>query len=199
MDAYDEESLPISLIRQHCFCPRIPYFNIVLGITPPSQPWVKAGVSFHEKMAMLEKRRNLAKYGLSEDCKFKCGFSVKSRKLGIHGICDGALFSASGNIYPVEFKTGDISFIPRGHRMQLIAYALALGEMKSSSVSMAFLLYGARGKVFRQEIDDAAKRSCIRLIDEIKENLARGILPASAATERQCCQCEFLNFCADRL
>jgi CRISPR-associated exonuclease Cas4 len=198
MDSYEEDSLPISIIRQHCFCPRIPYFSMVLGITPPLQPWMKSGVTFHEKMAMLEKRRKLTNFGLKEDCRFENGFPIKSRRLGIHGICDGILISATGDVYPLEFKEVDVGFIKRGHRMQLIAYAMVLSEIYARPVNAAFLLFGLKGKVCRVDIDEAGKESCLRLISEIKKNLTDEVLPASPATEKQCCQCEFLNFCADR-
>ena len=53
MDSSNRESLPVSYIRQFCFCPRIPFLSVFLEIKPPSPLWVQDGVDFHEKAAML--------------------------------------------------------------------------------------------------------------------------------------------------
>lgn len=71
MDSSNRESLPVSYIRQFCFCPRIPFLSVFLEIKPPPPLWVKDGVDFHEKAAMLQKRRKLSKFNLSGKGVFK--------------------------------------------------------------------------------------------------------------------------------
>ena len=71
MDSSNRESLPVSYIRQFCFCPRIPFLSVFLEIKPPSPLWVQDGVDFHEKAAMLQKRRKLSKFNLSGKGVFK--------------------------------------------------------------------------------------------------------------------------------
>lgn len=61
MDSSNRESLPVSYIRQFCFCPRIPFLSVFLEIKPPPPLWVQDGVDFHEKAAMLQKKKEAVK------------------------------------------------------------------------------------------------------------------------------------------
>jgi CRISPR-associated exonuclease Cas4 len=50
-------SLPISLIRQYCFCPRIPYFQELLKLNPKRPQWVKQGEKLHQQQQKVFKHR----------------------------------------------------------------------------------------------------------------------------------------------
>lgn len=57
----ESSSIPASLLRQYCFCPRIPFFTYVRQLHPPRAPWVEAGVAMHQRIEQLLKRRDLTK------------------------------------------------------------------------------------------------------------------------------------------
>ena len=103
MDSSNRESLPVSYIRQFCFCPRIPFLSVFLEIKPPSPLWVQDGVDFHEKAAMLQKRRKLSKFNLSGKGVFKSNIYLKSSVYPIHGIADGIFIMEDGEIIPVSY------------------------------------------------------------------------------------------------
>lgn len=197
MPAYStSQSLPASLIRQHVFCPRIPFYNEVLSINPGDRPWQSQGVSYHKRQEMLMRRRRLERFGLSE-ATLKINISLYSEKKSLHGICDALLIN-EGQVVPLEFKLSS-SFQPRrGHILQLAAYGVLAEEQLGKPCEQMFILYGDKGKMHRVKLDEALRSNLMRTVDTMRENLRKPLLPASSATNAQCGQCEYLNFCADR-
>ncbi|WP_287531659.1 CRISPR-associated protein Cas4 [Parasutterella sp.] len=154
MDSSNRESLPVSYIRQFCFCPRIPFLSVFLEIKPPPPLWVQDGVDFHEKAAMLQKRRKLSKFNLSGKGVFKSNIYLKSSVYPIHGIADGIFIMEDGEIVPLEFKAQDNFVASRGHILQLTGYAILLEEKFQKEVSRGFILYGRKGKTLGVEFTE---------------------------------------------
>lgn len=198
MDSSNRESLPVSYIRQFCFCPRIPFLSVFLEIKPPSPLWVQDGVDFHEKAAMLQKRRKLSKFNLSGKGVFKSNIYLKSSVYPIHGIADGIFIMEDGEIIPLEFKAQDNFVASRGHILQLTGYAILLEEKFQREVKQGFILYGKKGKSLRVEFTEERKKKVIEIAQKIISSFETGLLPDSPAASAQCGQCEFLNFCGDR-
>lgn len=188
-------SLPISLIRQHCFCPRIPFYREQLNIQPKTRIWQQQGVDFHQRQQMLNKRRLLSRYGL-EQGELIHNIVLTHSELNIHGICDAAIITSS-EVIPLEFKLQAAAPV-RGHKLQLLAYGLALENRYSLPAQRGFILYGARGKTQLLEFTPSLRQSTTATIQAIQNNLQRGMLPFSSASAAQCGQCEYLNFCGDR-
>ncbi len=114
-------SLPVSLLRQYTFCPRIPWFMETLGLNPPRPPWVRQGIDHHQRERMLQRRRRLSRYGLDE-ARLVEEPQLRAPELGLHGRPD-ALLETEDAAYPLEFKLGD-SRPANGHLLQIAAYAL---------------------------------------------------------------------------
>lgn len=53
------------MLRQHCFCPRIPFFQLMRGIQPVGPMWLQQGLNHHVREEMLAKRRKLSRFGIS--------------------------------------------------------------------------------------------------------------------------------------
>src|SRR5690625_3753846 len=148
-------SLPASLIRQHVFCPRIPFYNEVLSINPGDRPWQSQGVSYHKRQEMLVRRRRLERFGLSE-ATLKTNISLYSEKKSLHGICDALLINEE-QVVPLEFKLSS-SFQPRrGHILQLAAYGVLAEEQFGKPCVQMFILYGDKGKMHRVKLDEALR------------------------------------------
>lgn len=189
-------SLPASLIRQHVFCPRIPFYNEVLSINPGDRPWQSQGVSYHERQEMLVKRRRLEQFGLSR-ATLKTNVSLYSAEKGLHGICDALLISDE-KLVPLEFKLTSTFKPRRGHILQLAIYGVLAEEQLGKPCEQMFILYGDKGKMHRVKLNQTLRSDLMRVVQAMKENLKSPLLPASPATNAQCGQCEYLNFCADR-
>lgn len=197
MPAYSSSfSLPASLIRQHVFCPRIPFYNEVLSINPGDRPWQLQGVSYHERQEMLVKRRRLEKFGLAEAV-LQTNVALRSEARGVHGVCDALLINDE-QVVPLEFKL-TCSYRPRrGHILQLGAYGVLAEERFGKPCRQMFVLYGDKGKMHRVKLDETLRSDLQQTLRVMRDNLVNPLLPGSSATSAQCGQCEYLNFCADR-
>lgn len=188
-------SLPISYCRQYLFCARIPYFLEVLGIKPSQPNWITQGNAYHKKQIILSKHRTLSRYGFDKEEIF---FDIKVRSVAqnFHGIID-AIIITSEEIVPIEFKLSEK--ISRGHIMQVVGYAIAAEEFFEKKCQICFLLIGKKGKAHLIEITPDLRMEYYRLLEKINDSFKSSIMPHSSATIHQCSQCEFINFCNDRL
>ena len=188
-------SLPVSLLRQYAFCPRIPWFMEALGLNPPRPPWVRQGTDHHQRERMLQRRRRLSRYGLTE-ARLIEEPQLYAPDIGLHGRPD-ALLETENAVYPLEFKLGD-SKPASGHLLQVAAYALLAESVRGKPSPAGFILYGERGKTLRVEMDTRMRGKVMKACANLKQALEKGLLPVSAASAAQCTQCEFLNYCNDR-
>ncbi|MCB1703849.1 MAG: CRISPR-associated protein Cas4 [Halioglobus sp.] len=193
---YSDGSLPVSTLRQLIFCSRIPYISESLGIAAGSRPWLRQGVDYQQRQEMLNKRRTLGRYHLALDgAQIIHNYQLRSKKLRIHGICD-AVIKAPHFAAPVEFKMSEDK-PGRGQIVQLVAYGLILAEELHLNVTNGYILYGERGRTLEVSMK-LWKPKVLELITDLHDLLAYPLLPSSSASEAQCGQCEYLNFCADR-
>lgn len=185
------------MLRQYCFCPRIPYFYIVRSIKPYEQPWVKQGIDEHIRQQMLMKRRNLSRFNINNIGFIKDNVELYSEKLNLHGICDAVIETAEAS-FVLEFKNSSYYKISLATSVQLAAYAMLYEENFNKHVEKGFVLYGTKAKILEIKIDQELKDRTLDIRDKILETIKRSYIPNSPADETKCSQCEFFNFCADR-
>ncbi len=188
-------SIPVNLIRQWCYCPRVVYYMELTDVAFHRPVWVGQGEHFHRAEEKLWQRRNLSRFNLRSG-KTHHNLAVRSDALGLHGIADMAVETDEA-VYAVEFKLS-ANRGKRGDQLQLAAYALLLEEHFSKPSTAGFLV--GKGKVLHTIDIDADKRRLVaEVADKIRRMLRRGLKPESSATVAQCCTCEYVNFCNDRL
>ena len=186
-------SLPVNLLRQWCFCPRVVYYRELLGMNVLEPIWSKQGSEYHKKETELFKRRNLTRFNLSSGIKHY-NINLKGESIKIHGICD-LVIETSDNIFAVEYKLGrQISF---GHIMQTFAYSILAEEHFGKKASHGFIISGDN-KVQTIEIDLKKREKLNAIVNRMMEMLTDGRKPNSSATSHQCGQCEYINHCNDR-
>ena len=188
-------SVPVNLLRQWCYCPRVVYY-MELTETPVHRPlWVKQGEDFHLLEEKLWQRRNLSRFKLASGKTYH-NLAMRNDELGLHGIVDMAI-ETDDAVYAVEFKLSPNNK-KRGDILQLTAYAMLLEKHFSKPSPVGFL--AGKGKVLHIiGMDRARYQEVMTTIDEIRQMLQRGLKPESSATVVQCCACEYVNFCNDRL
>ena len=188
-------SVPVNLIRQWCYCPRVVYYMELTDIPVHRPLWVKQGEDFHRLEEKLWQRRNLSRFKLASG-KTHYNLAMRSNELGLHGIVDMAI-ETDDAVYAVEFKLS-VSNKKRGDVLQLTAYAMLLENHFSKSSPVGFL--AGKGKVLHViQIDSTRQEEVMTSVHEIRQMLRRGLKPESSATVVQCCACEYVNFCNDRL
>lgn len=106
--AMKQFNIPISMLRQYCFCPRIPYFYLVRQIRTNEQPWVKIGKLEHNRQEMLLKRRNLSRFGITPELEWTIHNNVElySEHINLHGVCDAVVKTPNGD-FLLEFKNSE--------------------------------------------------------------------------------------------
>lgn len=188
-------SLPISLIRQYCFCPRIPYFQELLRLNPPRPVWVKQGEDLHKNQEKVFKHRTLKRFDLVQ-AKQEFNVPVSADDLQLHGVVDSMLFN-NQEIYPVEFKLSGHKPV-KGQILQLTAYAMVSEYQYNLPCKQGFILFEDKGKTHPIVFKPKDKEQVIVIRDHILNDFEKSCLPDSPATPAQCTQCEYLNHCNDR-
>lgn len=186
-------NIPIHLLRQWAFCPRVAYYQELLGLQVAKPLWVKQGENRHELLEGLLKRRSLRKYGV-ETAKLRFNQEVSCTELGVHGTVD-ALLETDAFVFPIEFKT-----VPKpkslGHRLQVWAYMQSCSERFDKPCPRGFLV--GNKKIHEFSIDHKNELQLHSQVSALRAMLAQAVKPSTQASVHQCAQCEYYNFCNDR-
>ena len=188
-------SILVNLIRQWCYCPRVVYYMELTNVAFHRPIWVEQGEDFHRTEEQLWQRRNLSRFNLKNGKSYH-NLKMQDHELGFHGIAD-MVIETDEAIYATEFKLS-ANNKRRGDQLQLTAYAMLLEKHFSKPSSVGFLV--GKGKVLHTiDIGIDKRKSVMDIADNIRKMLQRGLKPESSATVAQCCACEYVNFCNDRL
>lgn len=188
-------SVPANLIRQWSYCPRVVYYMELTNMDFHRPQWVKQGEEFHQIEEKLWQRRNLSRFNLKGG-QVLHNLRIKNDELGLHGIVDMAI-ETDKTIHAAEFKLS-ANNKKRGDQLQLVAYAMLLEKHFSKPSPVGFLV--GKGKILHTiDIDSKKRQEVIEVANKIRQMLQRGLKPESSATIAQCCICEYINFCNDRL
>lgn len=187
--------IPINLIRQYKFCPRIVYFNLLTNIKPIFPRQVSLGTDYHTLQNEMLKSRKFKKFKIDFNEIISDKY-FENEKLNICGKVDLA-FICEEEIIPVEFK--HIEKKPNySHILQLIGYGVLLQKKYEKNFQKAYIVYGNNMKFFEITITKKHFDDFFKVIKDIENIVRNDILPNSSANENQCLQCEYLNFCDDR-
>lgn len=188
--------LTASDVRQHVYCPRIPYFR--LGLRLPGRfvtPAMHEGILEHQRTSELEQRRSLRAYGL-EDGDRSFDVQMRSARLGLSGRLDMAIVRAH-EVIPVEFKNSR-ERLGLHHVYQLTAYALLAEEHFRRPVRRVFVYFIPLKQAQMREITPAMRAHAKRVLNEIRAAVELERMPEGTRVLARCRVCEFLSYCNDR-
>jgi CRISPR-associated exonuclease Cas4 len=188
--------LTVSDVRQHVYCPRIPYFR--LGLRLPHRfvtTGMQEGILEHQRTTELEHRRTLRAYGLTDgDRHFDV--PVRSEALGLSGRLDLVITRASETI-PVEFKNTE-ERLGLHHKYQLTAYALLAERTFGPPVRRAFVYFIPLKEARPVPISPATRTYTRRVLNEIRRHIVAERMPPGTRVLGRCRVCEFHPYCNDR-
>ena len=187
-------SIPVNLIRQWCYCPRVVYYMELTNVAFHRPIWVKQGEAFHARERQLWNRRNLSRFDLKNGKKYH-NLHLRDSNLSLHGKVDMAIETDKA-VYAVEFKLS-ANCKKRGDQLQLVAYAMLLEKHFLKPSQVGFLV-GTGNVLHIISIDKHKRKSVVDNVKQIKTMLSQGVKPDSSASVFQCCNCEYVNFCNDR-
>jgi CRISPR-associated exonuclease Cas4 len=188
--------LAVSDVRQHVYCPRIPFFR--LGTKIPHRYVTGAmheGILEHQRTEALEQRRSLRAYGLT-DGERSFDVRLRSERLALGGRLD-MLISRPAEVIPVEFKNTSAG-LGLHHKYQLAAYAMLAEEQLGRPARRAFVYFIPLKRAQQVEITPAVRAYTKRVLNEIRAGIARERMPHGTRAQERCRVCEFLPYCNDR-
>jgi CRISPR-associated exonuclease Cas4 len=189
--------IPINLIRQYHFCPRIVYFQELTNIKPYYPRHVSLGEDYHKIQEKLSKNRKFKKLNITFE-EVIIDKYIENVNLNICGKVDLALV-CKDEIIPIEFKDIDTKKPSYSHILQLCGYGILLEKYYKKEFRKAYISYSNNMKLFPINITPKIKNDFFDTLEKIKQILQNDILPNSSANENKCSQCEYLNFCDDRI
>lgn len=187
--------IPINLIRQYQFCPRIVYYNLLTNIKPSYPRHVSLGEEYHELQNEMLRSRKFKKFHIEYEDILSEKY-LENESLQICGKVDMA-FITQNEVVPVEFK--HIKSKPSySHILQLVGYGLLLEKEFDKKFTQGFIIHSNNMKFYKIDGKEKYKKDFFETIGNIEQIVKNNILPNSSADGQKCAQCEYLNFCDDR-
>lgn len=179
------ESLPLSALQHWLYCPRQG------ALIHAERLWAEN--RFTAEGRVLHERVDAGRPDTRDGVRVLRNVQIGSEAHGLHGVAD--VVEMRGKVpYPVEYKRGR----PKAHRadeVQLCAQALCLEEMTGIPVPEGALFYGAKRRRVVVPIDPSLRSLTLRVADEAKTALAKGILPAPEYEAKRCEACSLQDLC----
>jgi len=188
--------IPINLIRQYNFCPRIVYYNLLTNIKPIYPRQVSLGLDYHKAQEELSKNRKFKKLKIDYN-KVIIEQYIEDETLNILGKVDLALLNDK-EIIPIEFKDINSKKPSYSHILQLYGYGLLLSKEYNKEFNRAIIIYSNNMKLFNINITPKIKKDFFETLRNIEKIVDNNILPNSSANDKKCTQCEYINYCDDR-
>lgn len=189
------DSLPISLVRQFLFCPRIPWLRQNLHQEYRQPLWTLQGKAYEEKREVLLGKRPLFRSAAGINYRQKFNVAVENAKLRIHGQLDVVIETQTERI-PVEIKL-HAGKPTRGQILQLVGYGLCL-EDQHYTVRRGIVVVGPRQRRYGIAFTPAIRQEFLQVLQKLRTSVEHPFLPASSASPAKCAQCEHQNLCQDR-
>ncbi len=187
--------LTVTDIRQHVYCPRIPYYRYTLPLERPVTAKMDLGKEEHETTSAKEARRTLKAYGIKEGER-RFGVDLYSESLGLRGKIDMVIFTPH-EVIPVEYKMA--AGIGLHHKYQLTAYAMLAEHTFGGTVSRAFVYLTPVKKAMEVPITAAMRDHLRKILAGLHASIENERLPRPTPHCKRCTDCEYRRFCGDVL
>ncbi|MGI9049199.1 MAG: CRISPR-associated protein Cas4 [Rubrobacteraceae bacterium] len=187
--------LTVTDIRQHVYCPRIPYYRYTMPLERPVTAKMDLGKEEHETTSAKEARRTLKAYGIKEGER-RFGVDLYSKILGLRGKIDMVILTPR-EVIPVEYKMA--AGVGLHHKYQLTAYALLAEHTYSRTVSRAFVYLTPEKKAVEVPITPAMRKHVKKIVAELRDAAENERLPRPTPHRARCTDCEYRRFCGDVL
>lgn len=187
--------LTVTDVRQHVYCPRIPYYQHAMPLERPMTAKMDLGKEEHETTSAKEARRTLKAYGIKEGER-RFGVSLYSEPLGLRGKIDMVILTTRETI-PVEYKMA--SSVGLHHKYQLTAYAMLVEHTLGGAVNRAFAYLTPLKAAHEVPITPAMRDHVKKTLADLRSAMKNERLPRPTPHRKRCAGCEYRRFCGDVL
>ena len=182
-------------MKEYYYCPRVIYFERVLGIRITTEH-LERGRELHN-IIWAKKKKHFVR-GDTEEI-YQSGVELFDKELGLIGKIDFIkIIKYRGKIIeamPIEIKLGSKKILERHHKMQLVAYALLIRRVLGYPVRKVAVYYPDTKTYIEEEIREEEIEEAIKAIDKIREIIRKGEIPEPTEIEEKCQACQYFNFC----
>ena len=186
--------LEVTDVKQHVWCPRIPFYRYCLPRVRPVTYAMREGILSHQEEAEREERRSLRAYGLKTGER-SFDLVLKSTRLGLVGRVDLAI-RLDNEAVVVDYKlTRDP--LAAHYRLQLAAYALMLEEAWALPVPRVFVYHIPLRRAEEAHITPQLRGKVTSTVAAIRKFVADERIPPPCTHVSRCVTCEFRRFCND--
>lgn len=188
-----EEPIPVSMIKQYHYCPRVVYFLMVQGVRERTTAYMEEG----KEMQMKEESRDERRKTLFGGRKMKVleswhNLHLRSERLGIEGVADLVVRTPDG-YFLVERKSVPLrGRPPPSHIYQAAAYAMLAEENMRIIIRGIVMKY--LNKTYEISLTEQMRRHVIWTIKQIKKIVNNEMLPPFKK-RRQCPSCGYRWIC----
>lgn len=188
--------LRVSDLKQFVYCPRVVFYNYVMPVEKKTTFKMEHGKIAENRIDILENRRKLKKYGLSNG-KREFHKQLYSGKYGLSGKID-LLIKTAEHYYPVDFKY-TTSNPHKNHLYQLLGYAIILEDIYRCRVDKGFVYLIPKEDAVVFDLSDDLKDDTKNLLSEMRNMIHCQQIPPPVNSPTKCLDCEYRNFCGDVL
>ncbi len=197
-DVGREAPIPVTLIKDYFFCPRIIYFTQVLGYTQRTTEYMIEGKEEDERQERLSKRRRTATptYRVGTKNRWR-KLQVSSDRLGLYGTIDEVVETDNG-LAVMERKHAGLSSRYRkptpDHLYQAVAYAMLAQEALGRPVTEVIIHYTMSNRTVRVTVTPRMKRAVLRAVRRIRA-IIDSESPPPYKPKPQCSGCTYRQVC----
>ncbi len=193
----DLPPIPVRMINEWTYCPRLAYLEWVDGEWADSAD-TEDGRRVHARVDRSKGRLPDPSAADSAAPPFRTrAVTLSSDRLGIVAKMD-VIEGSEGRVTPVDFKRGKRPHIERGayepERVQVCAQALIL-EAHGYSVDEGALWFAGSRERVRVELDEELRRTTMAAITGLREAALRRERPAPLEDSPKCPRCSLAGIC----
>ena len=193
----EEPLLPVRMLNEFAYCPRLCYLEWVQGEFADSADTVE-GRFQHRTVDRGRQRQKLAKEETGEPEKIhERAVHLTSDRLGLTAKVD--LIEGEGSrVTPVDYKRGKRPHVPQGayepERVQVCAQGLILRDNGFVCESGVIYFAGSKERV-RVEFDEALVARTLELASQMAEVARGGLIPPPLEDSPKCPRCSLVGIC----
>lgn len=185
-----------SEVMEYLYCPRFTYFLNCLDI--PQHEEQRYKVEKAKKIHELREKQNREYLRKRIECVKKLeNIFMASESIGINGIADEILFFADGTASPLDYKYAEYKGrVFQTLKYQSALYGLLIKERFNVSVNKGYICYiRSKNAVETIDLTEAVYKETIKIINNIKHIMLKGIFPKKTKYTSKCIDCCYRNIC----
>lgn len=191
-----DESITISDVIEHLFCPCFTYFIHCLGI--PQREGRLLKVQKGRNLHTTKEKTNISylrkRFGVTKKLS---GLYICSKKLRIRGIMDEVLFLSDGSAAPLDYKFAKYkNRVFKTHRYQSALYGLMVSEYFELPVNKGYLCYTrSKNKIIELPFNEKLFQQAKNIIQNIFDIIQTEKFPKITKNKSRCIDCCYRRIC----